>query len=233
MLNVSRYKPDGTFGGTPGLELIFQIKADGSPVASGDTVVIGFSLPSSAAPIVSINADVGGASPSPLSEDGNSAGAPAAGSTLRFWSADLTNGATHLTITLTGDMFMEPVIYVISGMATSSHIGTLATREGSSFVEGQPSVDVDTTTPNEAIIALIELSVGSSVGSPTAGFTLLPGGATSSSFHGMDDDDVGAAGTRSVGVTGVSGGWRITAIPYKSAGGGGGGNTAPIAWIQA
>lgn len=111
-------------------------------------------------------------------------------------------------------------IWEFSGADTAGIYDSEVKAEAS----GVPSTNITTTTNNASVVAYCSGNSGQP--GAGAGFTALNGSNIIYYDNCEHDDDIGAAGSRTVAFTVSQGNYGIHAVAIKAAGGGGGGKPA-------
>lgn len=207
---VNSYRLSSTFGASPRSVTI-------NSVTSGNTVLV----------VVSVADSNQGAGVSVTDNHGNtytqdlSFVPPSLDSDVFFFRAsNVTNAPTSVSCSFgSGSALLTFNILEVSGLDNASPVDATA-FDASSTNNASPSKSITTTTDGSLLIASLRLSTSRTF-TADAAYSQLPNTATSDFDFFVWDNDVGAAGSKSVSGTLSSGtNHRWGVIAYKAAAGG-------------
>jgi hypothetical protein len=200
---VNTYRTQSSFAGSGTYTI--------TGVTSGNTLVVIFEIASGNTPIISVTDNQSNTYTEDLTATG------ALGNSNYFYRAsNITNAPTSVTIDWTGNALVTANIFEVSGLANTSPVDATVADTSNFSSTTTPSKSITTTTDNAAVFAWLTLANGATL-TPDAGWSALPSSGSDFDFI-LYDNDVGAAGSKTVGGTlGSSLAGRWTIVAYKAA----------------
>lgn len=200
---VTTTRADSTFSGSGTYTI--------TGVTSGNTVLVIFEIPTANTPLISVTDNQSNTYTEDLTA--TSAG----GNALYFYRAsNVTNGPTSVTIDWTGNALVTANIFEVSGLTNTSPVDATVADTTNFSSTTTPSQSITTTTDNAAVLAMLTLTSGTTI-TPDSGWSALPSSGSNFNFI-LYDNDVGAAGSKTVGGTlGATRLGRWTIAAYKAA----------------
>lgn len=186
-----------------------------SAVGSGNTLLVAFGLSDTNQPV-----SVTDNQSNTYTLDYQTANIGGDGDIFFYRCSNITNAPTQISIDINGTTLVTYFVLEVSGLSNSSPLDQSAAAGPTNSTT--PTVGITTDSANELVFAVMQFDAGRQF-TAASGYTELQPYADPVFSTSEYDDDVGAAGSKTVdGTLNSNTPWRIAAVSYRAAGGGGG-----------
>lgn len=186
-----------------------------SAVGSGNTLLVAFGLADTNQPV-----SVTDNQSNTYTLDYQTANIGGDGDIFFYRCSNITNAPTQVSIDINGTTLVTYAVLEVSGLSNSSPLDESAAAGPTNSTT--PTVGITTDSANQLVFALMQFDAGRQF-TPGTGYTELQPYPDPVFGTAEYDDDVGAAGSKTVdGTLNSNAPWRIAAVSYRAAGGGGG-----------